>query len=121
MKPLPPPRRKADPLGAGRPGPKLPSALVKLLSVNVGAVRDAEWRGQALRTGIFKEPAAGPVALRALGLDGDAQADLTVHGGVDKAVYAYPISASRPRTQLPEGGEKGGPRPTSYSASSVSG
>jgi MOSC domain-containing protein YiiM len=41
-------------------------------------------------TGIFKEPVLGPVYVRTLNLDGDGQADLTVHGGVDKAVYAYP-------------------------------
>jgi MOSC domain-containing protein YiiM len=43
-----------------------------------------------IRTGIFKDPVASKVALRKLNLDGDAQADLSVHGGPDKAVYAYP-------------------------------
>ena len=43
-----------------------------------------------MNTGIFKEPIRGRVRLRKLNLDGDRQADLTVHGGVDKAVYAYP-------------------------------
>jgi MOSC domain-containing protein YiiM len=64
---------------------------VKVLSVNVGMPRDALWRGETVRTGIFKEPVAGRVALRAHNLDGDAQADLSVHGGVDKAVYGYPF------------------------------
>jgi MOSC domain-containing protein YiiM len=52
--------------------------------------RDATWRGEVVRTAIFKEPVAGRVALRGHNLDGDAQADLSVHGGADKAVYGYP-------------------------------
>jgi MOSC domain-containing protein YiiM len=63
---------------------------VKLLSVNVGTPRDAVWRGEVVRTGIFKQPVAGRVALHGHNLDGDAQADLSVHGGADKAVYGYP-------------------------------
>jgi MOSC domain-containing protein YiiM len=64
---------------------------MKLLSVNVGRPREIEWQGRMLRTGIFKEPVSGPVMMRTLNLDGDGQADLTVHGGVEKAVYAYPV------------------------------
>ena len=63
---------------------------MRLVSVNVGRPRLAVWRGRTVSTGIFKEPAAGRVMLRRLNLDGDRQADLTVHGGHDKAVYAYP-------------------------------
>jgi MOSC domain-containing protein YiiM len=63
---------------------------VKLLSVNVGVPRDAAWRGEVVRTGIFKYPVAGPVAVHGVNLAGDGQADLSVHGGVDKAVYGYP-------------------------------
>ena len=63
---------------------------MKLLSVNVGAPRDAIWRGEVVRTGIFKSPVAGRVAMHGYNLDGDAQADLSVHGGADKAVYGYP-------------------------------
>ena len=48
------------------------------------------WQGKVVTTGIFKEPVNGPVMLRRLNLDGDGQADLTVHGGASKAVYAYP-------------------------------
>lgn len=48
------------------------------------------YQGATINTGIFKTPVSGPVALRTLNLDGDRQADLTVHGGVYKAVYAYP-------------------------------
>jgi MOSC domain-containing protein YiiM len=63
---------------------------VKIVSVNVGTPRDAVWRGEIVRTGIFKSPVTGPVAMRGDNLDGDAQADLSVHGGPDKAVYGYP-------------------------------
>jgi MOSC domain-containing protein YiiM len=63
---------------------------MKILSVNVGLPREVSWQGKLVTTGIFKEPVKGPVMLRTLNLDGDQQADLTVHGGVSKAVYAYP-------------------------------
>jgi len=52
---------------------------------------EVEWQGSTVLTGIFKKPVASSVAIRRLNLDGDAQADLTVHGGPDKAVYAYPF------------------------------
>jgi MOSC domain-containing protein YiiM len=63
---------------------------MRIVSVNVGLPRPALWHGREVMTGIFKEPVAGRVAVRTLNLDGDRQADLTVHGGVHKAVYAYP-------------------------------
>ncbi len=63
---------------------------MKLISLNVGLPRVVEWNGGQVATGIFKEPVQGPVILRTLNLDGDRQADLSVHGGVSKAVYAYP-------------------------------
>lgn len=63
---------------------------MKLLSVNVGLPRELEWRGEKVRSSIFKSPVAGSVRVRVLNLDGDRQSDLSVHGGVDKAVYAYP-------------------------------
>jgi MOSC domain-containing protein YiiM len=63
---------------------------VRVLSVNVGMPREVVWRGKPVTTGIYKEPVEGPVAIRTLNLDGDRQADLRVHGGWDKAVYAYP-------------------------------
>ena len=62
---------------------------MQLLSVNVGRPRVLSWRGREIRTAIFKQPVAGPVALAGVNLAGDQQADLTVHGGPDKAVYAY--------------------------------
>jgi MOSC domain-containing protein YiiM len=63
---------------------------MRLVSVNVGLPREVEWKGRTVSTGIFKEPVQGRVMLRRLNLDGDRQADLSVHGGADKAVYAYP-------------------------------
>ncbi|WP_022826359.1 MOSC domain-containing protein [Hymenobacter norwichensis] len=62
---------------------------MQLLSVNVGRPRTVEWNGRTITTAIFKQPVAGPVALAGVNLAGDQQADLTVHGGPDKAVYAY--------------------------------
>jgi MOSC domain-containing protein YiiM len=63
---------------------------MKVLSLNVGLPRPVSWRGRRIMTGIFKEPVAGRVRLRRDNLAGDAQADLSVHGGPEKAVYAYP-------------------------------
>lgn len=63
---------------------------MRLLSVNVGQPRQVVWKGRTVTTGIFKESVAGRVPLRQHNLDGDAQADLSVHGGPDKAVYLYP-------------------------------
>ena len=65
---------------------------MKIVSLNVGLPREVMWHGQTVTTGIFKEPVAGRVALRKLDLDGDGQADLTVHGGEYKAVYCYPLA-----------------------------
>ena len=63
---------------------------MRLVSVNVSLPRLAEFRGQAVSTSIFKEPVAGRVRVRRLSLEGDWQADLRSHGGLNKAVYAYP-------------------------------
>ncbi|MVN77765.1 MOSC domain-containing protein [Hymenobacter sp. HMF4947] len=62
-----------------------------VLSVNTALPQDFSWQGQVLRTSIFKQPVAGPVRVYAEHLAGDGQADLRVHGGRDKAVYAYPL------------------------------
>lgn len=62
-----------------------------LISVNIGLPRRITHEGREVSTGIFKQPAAGPVPLRRLNLDGDGQADLRVHGGEHKAVYVYPF------------------------------
>ena len=64
---------------------------MKLISVNVARPRLVMWNGGPVSTGIFKEPVEGRVMLRRLNLDCDRQADLTVHGGPTKAVYAYPV------------------------------
>jgi MOSC domain-containing protein YiiM len=63
---------------------------VKLLSVNAGLPREVEWRGKTVTTSIFKSPVAGRVHVTSLNIEGDRQSDLAVHGGADKAVYAYP-------------------------------
>src|SRR5205809_7008327 len=75
---------------------------MKILSVNVGLPREVTWQGKVVTTGIFKEPVKTPVTVRTLNLDGDQQSDLTVHGGIDKAVYAYPSEHfAFWRTELP--------------------
>jgi MOSC domain-containing protein YiiM len=76
---------------------------MKLLSVNVGLPRLLAWRGETFKTGIFKKPVAGRVMLRTTNLDGDRQADLSVHGGPNKAVYGYPSEHYEYwRAELPE-------------------
>jgi MOSC domain-containing protein YiiM len=62
-----------------------------LQSINVSRAREIVVDGQPVLTGIFKQPVDGPVAVRPMGLEGDEQADLSVHGGLTKAVYAYPV------------------------------
>jgi len=65
--------------------------VAKVISLNVGLPRTVNFHGQLVTTGIFKEPVKGHrIKLRRLNLDGDKQADLTVHGGFDKALYSYP-------------------------------
>ena len=82
---------------------------MKLISINVGQPREVTWQGKTVTTGIFKEPVNGPVKLRPLNLEGDRQADLTVHGGADKAIYIYPAEhydywhGELPDMQLPWG------------------
>jgi len=63
---------------------------MKLISLNVGIPRQVTYKSELVTTGIFKEPIHHRRILRKLNLDGDKQADLTVHGGLDKAVYSYP-------------------------------
>ncbi|MBA2714432.1 MAG: MOSC domain-containing protein [Rubrobacteraceae bacterium] len=64
---------------------------MKLLSVNVSPPKEVAHGGKTVTTGIFKEPVDGRVMLRTLNLDGDGQADLTGHGGIYKAAYAYSV------------------------------
>ena len=63
---------------------------MQVISVNVGLPREVIWKGTRIQTGIFKDPVDRPVTISKLNLAGDRQADLTVHGGAEKAVYAYP-------------------------------
>jgi MOSC domain-containing protein YiiM len=82
---------------------------MKIVSVNVGRPRLVLWEGRTVSTGIYKTPADSPVMLRTLNLDGDRQADLTVHGGPTKAAYVYPAEhydywrGELPGTELPWG------------------
>jgi len=64
---------------------------MKLVSVNTGLPREMTWHGRNVTTAIYKQPVHRRIALRTLNLEGDGQADLTVHGGAYKAVYCYPI------------------------------
>jgi MOSC domain-containing protein YiiM len=76
---------------------------MRVVAVNVGLPRTVEAHGRDVRTAIFKSPVAGPVAVRRLNLDGDRQADLSAHGGPDKAVYAYAAEHYDTwRAELPE-------------------
>ena len=77
--------------------------FMRIISVNVGRPRDVTWKGSQVSTAIFKSPVEGPIELKRLNLRGDQQADLSVHGGPYKAVYAYP-SEHYPywRQRLPE-------------------
>jgi len=63
---------------------------MNVLSVNVGLPREVDWRGKTVRTSIFKAPVPGRVRVTLLNVQGDQQSDLSVHGGADKAIYAYP-------------------------------
>ena len=62
---------------------------MRIISVNVSLPKDVRWRGKTISTGIFKEPVPHRVKVRTMNIDGDMQADPTVHGGPDKALYAY--------------------------------
>lgn len=76
--------------GRGCTGQETPDRDPRVLSVNVGAVREILWRGRVVRTGIWKHPVGDrAIRVRRMNLDGDDQADRAVHGGPDKAVYAY--------------------------------
>jgi MOSC domain-containing protein YiiM len=82
---------------------------MKLLSIQIGLPREVEWQGKKVSTGIFKDAVSGPVRVGRLNLEGDGQADLRVHGGPDKAVYAYSADAypwwkrELAREELPNG------------------
>jgi len=69
--------------------------VVRVLSVNVGAVREFEFNGHPAKSAIWKSPTAGRTAARGVNLEGDEQADRKAHGGPDKAVYAYAVEDVR--------------------------
>ena len=78
---------------------------MRVVSVNLGRIREVPWRGRLVRSGIWKEPATGRVRVGSLGLGGDEQADRAVHGGAQKAVYLYPLEhypAWREELGMPE-------------------
>src|SRR4051794_8627001 len=76
------------------PGPP-GAAAPRLLSVNVGLPKAVDTGMRVVETAIWKQPVEGPVRVRGINLDGDRQADRSVHGGPDKAVYAYAIEETR--------------------------
>jgi len=67
----------------------------RLLSVNVGLPKAVDTGTRVVETAIWKQPVEGRVRARGVNLDGDRQADLSVHGGADKAVYAYAVEETR--------------------------
>jgi MOSC domain-containing protein YiiM len=82
---------------------------MRVVSVNCGLPQEVQWHGRTVTTGIYKQPVEGRVGLRQLNLEGDRQADLSVHGGKEKAVYCYPLDhyeywrAELPGRHLPIG------------------
>src|SRR3982751_3254145 len=84
----------AAPVGATRrqrreqaPSRELP---MRVVSLSIGLPREVEWDGHTVLTSIFKEPVDRRLRVSSLNFEGDEQSDLTVHWGVDKAVYVYP-------------------------------
>src|SRR5947209_8525630 len=67
--------------------------MARLLSVNVGLPRDVPWNGKTVRTAVWKSPVTGRRMVRKLDIDGDAQADLTGHGGEHRAVFVYQMDS----------------------------
>src|SRR2546422_10322875 len=82
---------------------------MKLLSINVGLPQEIDWRGETVRTSIFKAPVAGQVHVTRLNVEGDRQSDLSVHGGSDKGGDAHPsehyavLGKELPCTEIPRG------------------
>lgn len=62
---------------------------MKILAISLSGLKQLEYQGRLVETGICKQPVSGPVRLTSLGLEGDVQVDRKNHGGEDKAVYAY--------------------------------
>lgn len=80
-----------------------PRDLARLVSINLGLPREIDVDGKMVLTSIYKTPVNGVVRVGRTNLDGDRQSDLTVHGGIRKAVYAYPSEHyAFWRTEFPE-------------------
>ena len=77
---------KAAVIHESGPPEKDTGGVMKLVSVNVSLPKTVDHEGRTVSTGIYNEPVAGRVMVRKLNVEGDGQADLTVHGGVDKAI-----------------------------------
>ena len=78
---------------------------MRVVSLSVGLPREVEWDGHTVLTSIFKTPVDRRLRVTTLNFEGDEQSDLTVHGGADKAVYAYPSEHYEYwRTELPRNG-----------------
>jgi ferredoxin-NADP reductase/MOSC domain-containing protein YiiM len=69
--------------------------MARLLSINVGLPRDVAWRGEKVRTAIWKQPVQGRIKVRRLNVEGDGQGDLAGHGGENRAVMVYQMDAYR--------------------------
>ncbi|HEX9472149.1 MAG TPA: MOSC and FAD-binding oxidoreductase domain-containing protein [Bradyrhizobium sp.] len=67
--------------------------MARLLSVNVGLPREVQWNGKTVRTAVWKCPVEGRRTVRKLNIDGDAQADLTGHGGEHRAIFVYQMDS----------------------------
>ena len=63
---------------------------MKVLAISVGRPQQVQWHGRRVQTSIFKTPVSGRVQVTRINIEGDEQSDLSVHGGPEKAVYAYP-------------------------------
>jgi len=66
------------------------SIVMKLISLNVSLPKTVDYRGYKVSTGIYNNPVEGRLKVKTLNIEGDEQADLSVHGGPDKAIYSYP-------------------------------
>jgi MOSC domain-containing protein YiiM len=82
---------------------------MRIVAISVGRPREVQWQGRRVLTSIYKTPVSGRVHVARENIEGDQQSDLSVHGGPDKAVYAYPAEhyafwrAELPDTELPWG------------------
>ena len=82
---------------------------MKVISLNVGKIREVSWDGKTIQTGVFKEPVTESLEVKGINIDGDSQGNKKSHGGIDRAVYAYPMEHYQywkkqyPQKELPFG------------------